>query len=191
MSDLEAIAEEYKIDLYDLLFNHSVKSNDLKSKLSKIKLLVLDVDGVMTDGGMYFTESGDQIKKFNTKDGMAIIHLTKSDFQVAIISSGFKGGLVKNRADMLGIQFCHVGRESKMTVLQAHCNSLGIEMSEVAVIGDDVNDLEILKSVGISACPVDAVAAVKSNCKIVLNSGGGKACVREFVDQYLLEKPLN
>ena len=89
--DLEAIAEEYVIDLNALLFKNSFKSNHLKSRLENIKLLVLDVDGVMTDGGMYFTESGDQFKKFNTKDGMAILHLTKSDFQVAIISSGFRG----------------------------------------------------------------------------------------------------
>ncbi len=86
MYDLEAIAEEYELDLYSLIFKHVFKTNHLKEKLSNIKLLILDVDGVMTDGGMYFSESGDQFKKFNTKDGMAIIALTKNDFQVAIIS---------------------------------------------------------------------------------------------------------
>jgi YrbI family 3-deoxy-D-manno-octulosonate 8-phosphate phosphatase len=191
LSDLEAIAEEYKLDLYSFLFSYSKKSNDIKDKLAKIKLLVLDVDGVLTDGGMYFTEEGDQFKKFNTKDGMAIIHLTKSDFQVAIISSGFKGDLVKKRADMLGIQFCHVGREPKISVLSSHCAKLGIQMSEVAIIGDDINDLEVMNSVGLSICPVDAVGIVKANCEIILNSAGGTGCVREFIDHYLLENPLN
>lgn len=81
VSDLEIICEEYDTDLNALLFKFPFKTNHLNGKLKKIKLLVIDVDGVMTDGGMYFAENGDQMKKFNTKDGMAIIHLTKMIFR--------------------------------------------------------------------------------------------------------------
>jgi len=190
VSDLEVIAEEYDIDLSALLFHHVYKTNYLKEKIAKIKLLVIDVDGVMTDGGMYFTESGDQFKKFNTKDGMAIIHLTRNDFQVAIISSGFKGEAVTKRAEMLGIQHCSVSRKPKTETLMEICTELSIGLENVAMIGDDINDLEVMKKIGISACPRDAVYVVKSNATIQLNKKGGEACVREFIDEYLLPSPL-
>lgn len=189
--DLEAIAEEYVIDLNALLFKNSFKSNHLKSRLENIKLLVLDVDGVMTDGGMYFTESGDQFKKFNTKDGMAILHLTKSDFQVAIISSGFRGESVHRRAEMLGIQHCTVSRDSKMDTLNKLCSTLGIGLENVAMIGDDVNDLAVMEKIGLAACPRDAVNSVKQVCDIILTLKGGQGCVREFIDQYIFDEPLN
>jgi len=189
--DLEAIAEEYGVDLYALLFKNPFKINHLKDRLDKIKLLILDVDGVMTDGGMYFTESGDQFKKFNTKDGMAIIHLTKSDFQVAIISSGFKGEAVQKRAEMLGIQNCTVSRDPKIDTLKKICDSLSIGLENVAMIGDDINDLEVMKQIGIAACPKNAVNSVKKECDLILTLDGGEGCVREFIDQYLLKEPLN
>lgn len=161
-----------------------------REKLRKIKLLILDVDGVMTDGGMYFAESGDQFKKYNTKDGMAIIHLTKQNFQVGIISSGFKQELVKSRAELLGIQHFYVGREPKIDILKQWCSDLQFSLDEVAIIGDDINDLPVMKNVGFSACPSDAVEAVKSHVDLVLQRKGGQACVREFIDNYLLERKL-
>ena len=188
--DLEAVCEEYEVDLLSLLFKPLYRPELWNKKLEKIKLLILDVDGVMTDGGMYFTENGDQIKKYNTKDGMAILHLTKSEFQVAIISSGFKSEMVKTRADLLGIQRCYVGRDSKIEVLNKYCEELNITLENVAIIGDDVNDMEIIKKVGFSASPSDAVNTVKSQVDVVLNKKGGDGCVREFIDAYLLKQPL-
>jgi 3-deoxy-D-manno-octulosonate 8-phosphate phosphatase (KDO 8-P phosphatase) len=189
--DLEAICEENTIDLHSILFKPIFKSNTLKSQLDKIKLLILDVDGVMTDGGMYFTENGDQIKKFNTKDGMAIIHLTKSDFQIAILSSGFTNNMVQERAKLLGIQKCYVGRNKKIEVLEAYCKELSISFENVAIIGDDINDLDIIKKVGFSACPSDAMDVVKTNVDVILNKKGGEGCVREFIDAYILNEPLS
>ena len=189
--DLEAIGEEYEVDVYTLLFKRHFSTSHLKTKLNRIKLLVLDVDGVMTDGGMYFTESGDQFKKFNTKDGMAIIHLTKNDFPVAIISSGFKGEAVKRRSEMLGIQHCTVNREPKMDRLRALCEEYGIGMENVAIVGDDVNDLEVMRNCGFSASPKDAVQSVRNTVDVILSSKGGEGCVREFIDNYILEQPLN
>lgn len=190
VSDLEVICEEYEIDMQSLLFQYIFKTNHLKSKLDKIKLLVIDVDGVMTDGGMYFTESGDQFKKFNTKDGMAIIHLTKSEFQVAIISSGFKNEAVTRRAEMLGIQHCFVSREPKMNTLLSLCEKLALDLENVAMIGDDINDLEVMTNIGFSVCPKDAVHRIKSNVDVILNTNGGFGCVREVIDQYILKEPI-
>ena len=189
--DLEAIAEENQVDLQGLMFKPLFKQSSWKSKLDKIKLLVIDVDGVMTDGGMYFSESGDQIKKYNTKDGMAIIHLTKNDFQVAVISSGFTNNMVQKRAEMLGIQNCYVGREKKIDILNQYCDQLGITLENVAMIGDDINDLEVIKSIGFSASPADAMVAVKTHVDVILNKKGGEGCVREFIDTYILKEPLS
>jgi YrbI family 3-deoxy-D-manno-octulosonate 8-phosphate phosphatase len=189
--DLEAICEEYDIDLMSLLFKPMFKPDVWKQKLDKIKLLVLDVDGVMTDGGMYYSEKGDQIKKFNTKDGMAIQHLTKNGYQVAIISSGYTTEMIQKRAELLGVQRVYVGRDPKLTVLNQFCEELGIELNQVAIIGDDVNDLPVIKKVGFSAAPSDAMNTVKSNVDVILTKKGGDGCVREFIDAYILAQPLN
>jgi YrbI family 3-deoxy-D-manno-octulosonate 8-phosphate phosphatase len=190
MYDLEAISEEYEVELSALLFKHTFRSAELKKRLEQIKLLILDVDGVMTDGGLYFTDEGDHIKKFNAKDGMAIAQLTKRGFQIGIISSGFSGIAVEKRAKLLGIQHCSVKKEPKITRLRNICASLEIEPSQVAMIGDDINDLEIFEVSGFSACPSDAVQVVKNNVDLVLRAKGGKGAIREFVDEYLLEDRL-
>ena len=187
VEQLQEIGKHYEVSLKDLLFaNLKTRANHLKD----IKLLIFDVDGVMTDGGMYFSEAGDQFKKYNTKDGMAIIHLTKKDFQVGIISSGFKTEMVKARADLLGIQHFYVGRGKKIDVLNEWCEKLNISLGEVAMLGDDINDLEVMESIGVSACPQDAVPKIKDVAQIILNKNGGEGCVREFIDNYLLPEPV-
>ena len=182
--ELVRIAGYFDISL-DTLLKTETKSLD-KVIGRNIKLLILDVDGTMTDGGMYFTENGDQLKKYNTKDGMAIRNLTKKDFQVGIISHGHKTKVVQDRADLLGIQNTYVGREDKTGILKEWCKSLNIEMSQVAYIGDDINDTKIMKEVGLSACPSDAVKSIKKIADVVLLRKGGHACVREFIDEFIL-----
>lgn len=188
--DLEAIAEEYEVDFYALLFKPLYVYDHLRDKLKKIKLLILDVDGVMTDGGMYYTESGDQLKKYNTKDGMAILKIQEKGIQCGIISSAFTDKMVLNRAEVLRIKHVYVGREPKLGVLEKWCKELNINMNEVAMIGDDINDLELIKKVGFSACPKDAVQEVKKEATIVLSNNGGRGVVREFIDNILLSEPL-
>jgi YrbI family 3-deoxy-D-manno-octulosonate 8-phosphate phosphatase len=178
------------VDLHAMLFKPMFQPQHLKEKLKKIRCLVLDVDGVMTDGGMYFTEQGDQFKKYNTKDGMALLEIGRLGMEVAIISSGFTQEMVHARANMLGIKYCFVTREPKMEVLKKLCHDLGIDLAHVAVIGDDINDLEIIKASGISACPIDAVEDVKKHAQIILTKKGGRGCVREFVDNYLMAKRI-
>jgi len=183
--DLQAIAEEYQIDLLALLFKPVYNSDLLTKKLRKIECLIVDVDGVMTDGGMYWSEQGDQIKKFNTKDGLGLMELTKKAFKVGIISSGFTQVMVQKRAELLSITHCYVGQQPKLEVLETWCKEWGIALENVAVIGDDKNDLALMKAVGFAACPADAVNEVKSICNLILERKGGEGCVREFIDAYL------
>ena len=183
--DLQDIATSFEVELAQLIFKNLVSIHQVNHN-ANIKLLVLDVDGVMTDGGMYFTESGDQFKKFNTKDGMGIMKLQQSGTEVCIISSGFKGESIKERAKMLGITRCYVGRDPKLLILTNWMTELGISYENVAIIGDDINDLPIIENVALSACPADAVQLVKNAVHIQLNLEGGKGCVREFIDTYLM-----
>lgn len=189
--DLEAVCEEYEVDLLSLLFKHLFKEGQWKKKAKNIKLLVLDVDGVLTDGGMYFTENGDQIKKFNTKDGLGIMRLQQKNVQVAFLSSGFTHSMVQKRAEMLGVSLCYVGQDKKLDVLLNWCSELSIDLNQVAYLGDDVNDLECIRKVGFSASPVNAVNAVKTEVDIILSNKGGDGCVRNFIDNYLIESPIS
>jgi len=183
--DLEAICEEYNVSIEAMLFKPMQIDSHLNKKIKNIKFLILDVDGVMTDGGMYFTADGDELKKFNTKDGMGIMKAIKNGLHIGIISSGFSDKIVKKRSEMLGIHKCYVGRDSKLNILNQWMNEEGYSYEEVAMIGDDINDLEILQKIGVSACPSDAVKEIKSASQVILNNQGGKGCIREFIDNYL------
>lgn len=182
-TELVKISDYFDISI-DLLIRKPLKQFN-KILEADIQLLILDVDGTLTDGGMYFTESGDMMKKYNTKDGMAIKGLVKAGFQVGIISHSHQRKMVENRAEMLGIQNVYVGSENKLEILNGWLQSLKINLNQVAYIGDDINDAEIMKAVGISACPKDAIASIKNLADIILERDGGKACVREFIDEYL------
>lgn len=152
-----------------------------------IKFLVLDVDGVMTDGGMYYTEGGDQFKKFNTKDGMGIQLAIKAGLKVAFLSSGSQAMIVRGRAKTLGVDHIYIGPRPKIDVLSEWCREFEIQLNQVAYIGDDVNDLEVMEAVGFSGCPADAVEAIKLKANVILTRKGGDACVREFIDEHLLD----
>lgn len=184
--DLEAICEEYQLDLQALLFKPLFSQASLDQKIKALKMLILDVDGVLTDGGMYVSEKGDQMKRYHTQDGLALLELGKTKkLELGIISSGFTEHMVQDRAALLGIEHVYVGREAKLDVLTNWCQTLGIALNEVAIIGDDLNDLPVMQAVGLAICPSSAVAKVKSAADIILSRKGGDACVREFIDNYL------
>jgi YrbI family 3-deoxy-D-manno-octulosonate 8-phosphate phosphatase len=184
--DLEAICEEYELDLQALLFKPLFSQASLDKKIKALKMLILDVDGVLTDGGMFVSENGDQMKRYNTHDGLAILELSKSKkLELGIISSGFTQHMVQDRAALLGIERVYVGRDSKLSILENWCKELQISLQEVAFIGDDRNDSEVMKAVGLAVCPSSAVASIKSTADIILSRKGGDACVREFIDNYL------
>jgi YrbI family 3-deoxy-D-manno-octulosonate 8-phosphate phosphatase len=150
-----------------------------------IRLLVMDIDGVMTDGGMYYSESGDEYKKFNAKDGFAVRALTKRGVHTGIISHGFNTELIRRRAERLHIQYVEVSQVPKLETLKRWCTELNITTNQVCYIGDDLNDDDILRAVGFSSCPSDAVSAVKSMVHTVLTRKGGEGCIRELIDKYL------
>ncbi len=158
----------------------------LKEKASRIKMLILDVDGTLTDGGIYIDANGVQAKKFNIRDGMGITLLQAAGINVGIISHSRAQTILDERARMLGIQHVYSGKESKLEVLNRWTEELSVSLEEMAFIGDDVNDIEVIQHVGFSACPADAHFNVINVVDVVLQREGGKGCVREFIDRFLL-----
>ena len=154
-------------------------------KIPEIKMLILDVDGTMTDNGIYIDENGVESKRYNAKDGVGIYELIKNNVKIGIISHSEKGNGIKSRASYLGIDHCHVGNEPKDKILIDWIKKEKILTEEVAFIGDDINDMSIIRIVGFSACPDDASEPVKNEVSLVLKSKGGYGCVREFSDLYL------
>lgn len=182
-NELVRIANYFNLSL-DVIVLQDLKQLNKVNK-ENVKLVILDVDGTMTDGGMYFTENGDQIKRFDAKDGLAIKALIKRGIQVGIISHGKKLNVVKERADLLGISSVYVGPEPKLGILSEWLKEMSISLDQTVFVGDDINDLDIIEAVGISACPADAVAQVKSSVDIILRKNGGHGCIRELVDEWL------
>ncbi len=160
------------------------------SAVGQIKMVVFDVDGVLTEAGMYYTESGDEFKRFNARDGIAMKALRKAGFQTAIISHGINEKLIRRRAELLDIPFVYCGKEPKSDVLARWCTELSIQFEQCAFIGDDINDLSLFHVCGFTACPADATEAVKEIADVLLSSRGGEGCVREWVDRFFFESPL-
>ncbi len=147
-------------------------------------MIIADVDGTLTDGGVYITENGDEFKKFNAKDGLGIKLLLAQGYKVGIISASHSRKMVLKRAEMLGLSHCYVGQEAKTKILDLWCQELGLHYDEVAFIGDDINDKGIMEVVGLAVCPADAVDIIKNIAHIVLEKNGGEGCFRELVDKH-------
>ena len=156
------------------------------AKLENIKLLVLDVDGTLTDAGVYILEDGMQFKKFNARDGLGIMNAMKAGIEVGIISHSQTSAMIETRANMLKMKYYYIGPEPKLNILSKWEKELALDRSQIAFIGDDINDQEIMNYVGTSACPSDAVSTILERANIKLSKKGGDGCVREFIDNYLL-----
>jgi YrbI family 3-deoxy-D-manno-octulosonate 8-phosphate phosphatase len=155
-----------------------------------IKLFLSDVDGVMTDAGMYYTESGDEFKKFNTHDGMAFQLLREAGIKTGIITTE-NTKIVERRATKLKVDYLYQGKGfgNKLQAAKEICEKENITLKEVAYIGDDINCIELLQSVGVAACPNNSVKSVKQiNGIIHLEKSGGDGAVREFVEMILINK---
>ena len=158
--------------------------------LKRVRLFATDVDGVLTDAGMYYSESGDELKKFNTRDGMGIKLLQRAGLITALITME-ETKLVTRRAEKLAIPEVHQGARDKLAVLRSLAARHGLTLQEVAYIGDDVNDLEALKAVGFSAAPADAMPPVLKVVDYVCRKSGGDGAVREVVDLILAAQTAN
>ena len=154
-----------------------------------IELIVLDVDGTMTDSHITYSENGDEIKSFNVKDGLAIASWRKLGKQVAIIT-GRSSSIVARRAKELHIEHFYQGIHNKREVLETLLEKLDLTMENVAAIGDDLNDLQMLRSAKISFVPSDAVAYVDKIATVVLTKRGGDGAVREMIEHLIIKEGL-
>ncbi|MEX2116051.1 MAG: HAD hydrolase family protein [Bacteroidota bacterium] len=156
----------------------------LARRLKSIKLLLLDVDGVMTDGGVYYGETGEEMKKFNSQDGYGIVQLQRRGVKIGILTGRFSR-IVERRAHELGISEVYQNMENKAEAYSAIKARLEMNDREIAYIGDDEPDLPVLEQVGFSAAPANAVPRVRSAVDYVCKRAGGGGAVREVVDLIL------
>ena len=167
-----------------MLQNKNVKNI---KKCKKIKLLLTDVDGVLTDGGRYYSKDGEILKKFHVRDGMGINILLRNNIKTIIITKE-KSMITKKWAKDVNVFKVYLGAIKKEQILIKICKKYKINLDELAYVGDDVNDVEVLKKVGFSAVPQDSVFQVKKIADFISKSSGGKGCFREIADFILLSK---
>ena len=159
-----------------------------KHDFSKIKLFLSDVDGVLTDAGMYYTENGDEFKKFCTYDGIGFQLLQKTGIKVGILTTEDRE-LNRRIAKKLGLDFDFHGLKDKLQLVKDLCEKENISLDEVAYIGDDINCFGLLSNVGIAACPNNAVSKVKAIPNIIhLKKTGGDGVVRELAEEIMISK---
>jgi N-acylneuraminate cytidylyltransferase len=174
--------------LMEGLMRRHVLSINASSKVNPIKLFLCDVDGTLTDGGMYYSANGDELKKFDTRDGMAFEMLRRKGVKTGILTSEHTK-IVEHRAIKLKVDFLKQGVRDggKLSAAREICDSMGITLREVAYMGDDHNCLELLSCVGFAACPADACSEVLAVDGIhVSDKRGGDAAVRDVVEKWLL-----
>lgn len=171
-------------------FDWIVVENLLKSKqiskldFNQIRAVFSDVDGVLTDSGMYYTHEGHTITKFNTRDGAGFEKLQKSGIITGIIS-GEDTPMNLKRFTKLGIEHVFLGIKDKLKTITHFAEKHQLKLNEIAYIGDDLNDLEVIQSVGLSACPKDAIDTIQNSVDYILDAKGGKGVFREFADLLL------
>ena len=157
------------------------------TEYADIRLLVMDVDGVMTDGKVTYTSDGQELKSFNIKDGVGIKRAQASGIETAIIT-GRTSPMVERRALELGITHLIQGREDKLTALSVLLSEVNLAPNQVAYIGDDLPDLTAIEAVKLGACPADAANEVQSKANWVSTRAGGDGCVRELCDLLVSHK---
>ena len=164
-----------------------MKKNGITAPLEipEIKLFLTDCDGCLTDGGMYYSEKGDELKKFNTRDGMGFALLKQKGILTGIITSE-SVDLNRRRAEKLKLDILEVGCKDKASAIKRICEERGIDFRNVCYIGDDINDVEAIKLVGFGCAPADAMPQVKAVAKYVAITEGGRGVVREVADKILL-----
>lgn len=156
--------------------------------MGRIKLLVMDVDGTLTDGKIYMGENGEVMKAFNIKDGYAIAHMLPEMGIIPVIITGRESRIVANRAEELGITELYQGISNKLSQLKKVAEKYNVTSEEIAYIGDDLNDLECIEYCGFSVCPSDADENLKNSVNYVCQSDGGTGAVREFVQYKLMRQ---
>ena len=153
----------------------------LIKRLKGVKLLTLDVDGVQTDGGLYYTETGEQLRKFNVRDGVGIKSAMAAGVAIAIVTASTTPSIA-HRGRILGVPHVFIGVEDKLSAVTGLCDDLGIDLAEVAHMGDDLNDLPLLQGIGLPLTVADAVPEVLEAVIYATIKEGGAGAVREICD---------
>ena len=161
-----------------------LSAESLTASLQKIKLLALDVDGVLTDGSIYISPAGEVFKGFNAKDGMGISCALRSGLQIAVIT-GRQSPIVERRCEELGITLLQQGVKDKRLALQQMAQKLGLVREEIAYMGDDLNDIPAFKASGLNIVPADAAIEVMAVADIITKASGGRGAVREAITMIL------
>ncbi len=159
-------------------------SEDLRQKLSRIRVLIMDVDGTLTDGAMYYSAAGEMMKRFSTRDGMGISLLHRAGIRTAILTSE-QSAIVSARAEKLQIAHVVLGSRNKTASLHLLAEQISCDLGEIAYIGDDVNDEGPMQLCGFTACPADAVACIQALADYRCVSNGGHGAVREVAEVIL------
>ena len=161
-----------------------LSTESLTASLQKIKLLALDVDGVLTDGSIFISPAGEVFKGFNAKDGMGISCALRSGLQIAVIT-GRQSSIVERRCEELGITLLQQGVKDKRLALQQMAQKLGLVREEIAYMGDDLNDIPAFKASGLNLVPADAAIEVMAVADIITKASGGRGAVREAITMIL------
>lgn len=178
----------FEIDeLNDWIIIEALMNRKVFKNKSIPKIFLTDCDGCLTDGGMYYSEKGDELKKFNTKDGMGFSILKKNNILTGIVTSE-KVELNRRRAEKLRLDFLIDNCDNKLEKVQKLCEERNISLKNAIYVGDDINDIELLKQVGYSCCPSDANEKVKSVVNFITDAKGGEGVIREIVDKLLREE---
>ncbi|HEY3447797.1 MAG TPA: HAD hydrolase family protein [Myxococcales bacterium] len=160
------------------------RSPDLEARAREVELLVLDVDGVLTDGGLYYGAEGEQLKRFDVKDGHGLVLAHLVGLRVAILT-GRRSAIVEKRAAELWIAPVLQGHRDKRTGLAELLAQASVRAERAAYVGDDLNDLPAMSEVRLAACPADAVSEVRERCHFVAQAAGGRGAVREVLEMIL------
>jgi len=150
--------------------------------MKNIKLLLMDCDGVLTDGRLYFSARGEELKVFHVRDGQGLALWHRAGFQSGIISGRDAGEIIRKRADELGIKYVYVKSPDKIVDFEKIIADAGVTPNEAAFVGDDVGDLGLMKRVGFAVAVADAVAEVREAAHYVTKANGGHGAVREVID---------
>ena len=159
-------------------------NTNYKTILNHVTTFIFDVDGVMTNGKILVTSSGEMYREMNTRDGFALKHALLKGFKVGIITGGSNEG-VKKRLEDLGVNRVYLGVHQKEIALKDFLDFYDLKAEEVLYMGDDIPDLAVMEKVGVATCPQDAVPDVKSIADYVSHQKGGEGCVREIIEQVL------
>lgn len=154
---------------------------DAQSRASRIKLVAFDIDGVMTDGGLHYTDDGGELKTFNVQDGLGLVLMRRAGFELAIVT-GRTSGVVAARAADLGITHVYQGVADKRAAVNGLLEKLGLQWADCAFMGDDLIDLSVMAHCGLAIAPANARPIVKERAHLITEAGGGRGAVREAIE---------